>query len=149
LVAKNPATTSPCRSPVKEWLERWWHGYVDVTPSARHLVAGRESGCAAARPDPPGVLVHVAGLNELRKDLNAPRALADYGMRREDIAEEDQFVPLARVDKTAGARAALGARIELTSYDDPLHQINDDSIVRLRRMLRKRLLERVEIVANP
>ncbi|WP_217238003.1 alpha/beta hydrolase [Streptomyces sp. AC555_RSS877] len=59
-------------------------------------------------------------------------------------AEEDEFVPLVRVEKTAGTLAALGARIELTTYDDPLHHLNEDSVVRLRRMLRSRLLERTE-----
>ncbi|MEU1183583.1 hypothetical protein ABZ464_39290 [Streptomyces sp. NPDC005820] len=61
-------------------------------------------------------------------------------------AEEDEFVPLPRAERTAGALAALGARVEFTTYDDPLHHLNEDSIVRLRRMLRTRLLERVEIV---
>lgn len=63
-------------------------------------------------------------------------------------AEEDEFVPLDRAEPTAGALASLGARIEFTTYDDPLHHLNEDSIVRLRRMLRTRLLERVEIVAE-
>lgn len=63
-------------------------------------------------------------------------------------AQEDRFVPLPRAERTAGALAALGARVEFTTYDDPLHHLNEDSIVRLRRMLRTRLLERVEIVAG-
>jgi predicted esterase len=63
-------------------------------------------------------------------------------------AEEDEFVPLVRAERTAGALASLGARIELTTYDDPLHHLNEDSIVRLRRMLRTRLLERAEEVTQ-
>ncbi|MEU6228021.1 hypothetical protein [Streptomyces sp. NPDC047042] len=63
-------------------------------------------------------------------------------------ANEDEFVPLVRAERTAGALASLGARIELTTYDDPLHHLNEDSVVRLRRMLRTRLLERVDTVAE-
>ena len=53
-------------------------------------------------------------------------------------AEDDEFVPLSRVQETAGALAGVSARIELTTYDDPVHHLNEDSIVRLRRMLTSR-----------
>ncbi|MGN9843607.1 maleylacetate reductase [Nonomuraea sp. H19] len=39
-----------------------------------------------------GSATPVAGLNALREELDAPRALADYGMRREDIPEAARLV---------------------------------------------------------
>jgi phospholipase/carboxylesterase len=63
-------------------------------------------------------------------------------------AEEDELVPLPRVQLTAGALAGLGARIELTTYDDTHHHLNDDSIGRLRRMLRTRLLTKRDLVVR-
>lgn len=51
------------------------------TPDAAHRIA---TALGSATP--------VAGLNLLRKDLDAPRALADHGMRREDIPEAARLI---------------------------------------------------------
>jgi len=51
------------------------------TPDAGHRIA------IALRSATP-----VAGLNALRKELDAPRALADYGMRREAIPDAVQLI---------------------------------------------------------
>ncbi|MDQ1042392.1 maleylacetate reductase [Streptomyces sp. V4I2] len=50
-------------------------------PDTAHRIAG---ALGSATP--------VAGLNDLRWELEAPRALADYGMRREDIPEAVQLI---------------------------------------------------------
>lgn len=98
-----------------------------------------------------GAFLHTGG--HLGPEATPWSATPDGGLPGTEIvllcAEEDEFVPLARAEQTAGALASLGARIEFTTYDDPLHHLNEDSIVRLRRMLRTRLLERVEVVMEP
>ena len=51
-------------------------------------------------------------------------------------AREDAWVPLDRVEATSLAFRSLGATAALTSYDDPEHHLNDDSIRRIRSYLR-------------
>ncbi|TCO28039.1 phospholipase/carboxylesterase [Kribbella steppae] len=105
------------------------------------------------RDQPPcaGAFIHTGGY--LGPEDRPRAAVQGSGLPGTEIvllcAEDDEFVPLTRVEKTAGAFASLGARIELTTYDDPVHHLNDDSIARLRRMLRSRLLERVEVITDP
>lgn len=103
------------------------------------------------QPSCAGVFLHTGGY--LGPEPRPWAAVPESGLPGTEAvllcAEKDEFVPLVRVEKTAGALASLGARIELTTYDDPLHHLNEDSIVRLRRMVRKRLLERVEVVPEP
>ncbi|WAP53329.1 phospholipase [Arthrobacter sp. ATA002] len=53
-------------------------------------------------------------------------------------AREDVWVPLHRVEATRQALRSLGAAVELTIYDDSDHHLNDDSIGRIRRYLRRR-----------
>ncbi|MFE9445871.1 alpha/beta hydrolase [Streptomyces sp. NPDC006602] len=102
------------------------------------------------QPSCAGAFLHTGG--HLGPRARPWSAAPETGLPGTEIvllcAEEDEFVPLARAEKTAGALAFLGARIELTTYDDPLHRLNEDSIVRLRRMLRSRLLDRVETAAG-
>jgi predicted esterase len=102
------------------------------------------------QPSCAGAFLHTGG--HLGPDARSWSPEPGTGLPGTEIvllsAEEDEFVPLVRAEKTAGALAALGARIELTTYDDPLHHLNEDSIVRLRRMLRSRLLDRVEVAAE-
>ncbi|MFF9036050.1 alpha/beta hydrolase [Streptomyces sp. NPDC014892] len=102
------------------------------------------------QPSCAGAFLHTGGhLGPVAKPWSAR---PDSGLPGTEIvllcAQEDEFVPLVRAERTAGALASLGARIELTTYDDPLHHLNEDSVVRLRRMLRTRLLERAEAVAE-
>jgi len=103
------------------------------------------------QPSCAGAFLHTGGY--LGPDAREWPALEGSGLPGTEVvllsAEEDEFVPLSRVERTAGAFARLGARIELTTYDDPEHHLNEDSVVRLRRMLRQRLLERVEVVEEP
>jgi phospholipase/carboxylesterase len=51
-------------------------------------------------------------------------------------AAEDAWVPMHRIEATAAALAKAGAAVELTSYDDTEHHINEDSVARIRRLLR-------------
>nr|WP_231710073.1 phospholipase [Arthrobacter zhangbolii] len=53
-------------------------------------------------------------------------------------SQDDAWVPLHRVEATALAFRSLGATVELTTYDDPEHHLNDDSIRMIRRYLRQR-----------
>ncbi|MER5435739.1 hypothetical protein [Streptomyces sp. NPDC002588] len=103
------------------------------------------------QPSCAGAFLHTGG--HLGPEARQWSAVPGTGLPGTEIvllcAERDEFVPLARTEQTAGALASLGARIEYTTYDDPLHHLNEDSVVRLRRMLRTRLLERVEMVADP
>lgn len=50
-------------------------------------------------------------------------------------AREDDWVPLHRCEETARALESIGARVELTVYDDIEHHINDDAIRRIRGLL--------------
>lgn len=100
------------------------------------------------QPSYASAFLHTGGY--LGPDARSWTAAPDTALAGTEIvllcAEEDEFVPLPRVEESAGALATLGAKIEFTTYGDPSHHLNEDSIVRLRRMLRTRLLERVEIV---
>ena len=51
-------------------------------------------------------------------------------------AAEDAWVPLPRIEATAVALSKAGAAVELTTYDDPDHHINDDAVILMRRLLR-------------
>jgi phospholipase/carboxylesterase len=51
-------------------------------------------------------------------------------------AAEDAWVPLPRIEATAVALSKAGAAVELTTYDDPEHHINDDAVILMRRLLR-------------
>lgn len=103
------------------------------------------------QPSCAGAFLHTGG--HLGPEAKPWPAVPGTGLPGTEIvllcAEEDEFVPLTRAEQTAGALASLGAKVEFTTYDDPLHHLNEDSIVRLRRMLRTRLLERVEVVTEP
>ncbi|MER6562318.1 hypothetical protein ABT300_32210 [Streptomyces sp. NPDC001027] len=102
------------------------------------------------QPSHASAFLHTGGY--LGPDARPWTAASDSGLPGTEIvllcAEEDEFVPLSRAQESAGALASLGGKVEFTTYDDPLHHLNEDSIVRLRRMLRTRLLERVEIVTG-
>jgi predicted esterase len=50
-------------------------------------------------------------------------------------AAKDTWVPLPRIEATATALAKAGAAVELHTYDDTEHHINDDSVARIRKLL--------------
>lgn len=50
-------------------------------------------------------------------------------------AAEDVWVPLPRIAATAVALSKAGAAVELTTYDETEHHINDDSVARIRQLL--------------
>ncbi|NUU33312.1 dienelactone hydrolase family protein [Arthrobacter sp. C9C5] len=50
-------------------------------------------------------------------------------------AAEDAWVPLPRIEATAAALSKAGAAVELHTYDDTEHHINDDSVARIRKLL--------------
>ena len=48
---------------------------------------------------------------------------------------DDDWVPVPRVERTAELLREAGARVELAIHDDPEHQINDDEVAAVRRLL--------------
>jgi phospholipase/carboxylesterase len=48
---------------------------------------------------------------------------------------EDDWVPVPRVERTAELFREAHARVELAIHDDPEHQINDDEVAAVRRLL--------------
>lgn len=48
---------------------------------------------------------------------------------------KDTWVPLPRIQATTRALAEAGAAVELHTYDDTEHHINDDSVSRIRKLL--------------
>jgi phospholipase/carboxylesterase len=48
---------------------------------------------------------------------------------------DDAWVPVPRVQRTAELLREAGARVELAIHDDPEHQINDDEVAAVRRLL--------------
>lgn len=48
---------------------------------------------------------------------------------------KDTWVPLPRIEATATALTKAGAAVELHTYDDTEHHINDDSVARIRKLL--------------
>ena len=54
-------------------------------------------------------------------------------------AQEDAWVPLHRAEATATAFAAAGALVKFDTYDSSVHEVNDDSIRQMRKLLLKLL----------
>jgi phospholipase/carboxylesterase len=50
-------------------------------------------------------------------------------------AAEDAWVPLQRIEATAAAFSNAGAAVEIATYDETEHHINDDSVARIRKLL--------------
>lgn len=48
---------------------------------------------------------------------------------------DDSWVPVPRVERTAGLLREVDARVRLVIHDDPEHQINDDEVAAVRRLL--------------
>jgi phospholipase/carboxylesterase len=48
---------------------------------------------------------------------------------------DDDWVPVPRVERTAELLVKADARVELAIHDDPEHQINDDEVAAVRRLL--------------
>ncbi|MCJ8504031.1 phospholipase [Kocuria flava] len=97
-----------------------------------------------ARPRLAGAVLHTGGyVGPAEKDWTAVpgRRLSDLVVEM-FTAQEDDWVPLHRVEATGAALRALGATVELTVYDDPEHHLNDDSVHMIRRYLRHRLAPR-------
>ena len=67
-------------------------GHATVLPYVLQLNAPGAPDAAHRIAAALGSATPTAGLNALREELDAPRALADYGMRREDIAEAARLV---------------------------------------------------------
>ena len=92
------------------------------------------------RPRLAGAVLHTGGYlgpSEREWDVALDPGLAGLAVEL-FTAQDDDWVPLHRVEATALAFRSLGASVELTSYDDPEHHLNDDSIRRIRRYLSHR-----------
>lgn len=90
------------------------------------------------RPPVAGAVLHTGGyLGPAQRDWPPDPHLT--GLAVELLtSRDDAWVPLHRVEATALAFRSLGATVALTTYDDPEHHLNDDSIRIIRRYLRQR-----------
>jgi len=54
-------------------------------------------------------------------------------------SDADEWVPVARVQETAGVMQRMGAAVELVVYPGMEHVVNDDEIVRARNLIKRAL----------
>jgi len=110
-------------------------------PVQRVVLAGFSQGaCLVAEmlerePRPyAGAAILTGGLFGTEEELHAPPALDDMPVLITGHVD-DSWVPVPRVERTAELLREAGARVELAIHDDPEHQINDEEVAGVRRLL--------------
>ncbi len=110
-------------------------------PVDRVVLAGFSQGaCLVAEmlerePRPyAGVAILTGGLFGTDDELRAPPSLDGMPVLLTGHVD-DTWVPVRRVERTAELLREAGARVELAIHDDPEHQINDDEVAAVRRLL--------------
>lgn len=87
---------------------------------------------------PAAALLHTGGYPGPEEREASPPDDAFAGMHAYfACSQEDAWVPLDRAEATATAFAAAGASVKFDTYDGGVHEVNDDSIVQMRKMLLK------------
>jgi alpha-beta hydrolase superfamily lysophospholipase len=81
-----------------------------------------------------GAAILTGGLFGTEEELHAPPPLAGMPVLLTGHVD-DSWVPVPRVERTAELLREAGARVELAIHDDPEHQINDDEVAAVRRLL--------------
>jgi phospholipase/carboxylesterase len=110
-------------------------------PAARVVLAGFSQGAclvadvvARTPRDYAGVAILTGALIGPDGDATVPGPLAGVPVFME-TGRYDEWVSLERVEATARAFAAAGARVELQVADDPLHRIRDEAVAGVRALL--------------
>jgi phospholipase/carboxylesterase len=110
-------------------------------PFERIALAGFSQGaCLVAEmlervPRPyAGAAILTGGLFGTEEELHAPPPLDGMPVLLTGHVD-DSWVPVPRVERTAELLREAGARVELAIHDDPEHQINDDEVAAVRRLL--------------
>lgn len=110
-------------------------------PVERVVLAGFSQGaCLVAEmidrePRPyGGAAILTGGLFGTEEELHVPPALDGMPVLVTGHVG-DSWVPVPRVERTAELLRAAGASVRLAVHDDPEHQINDDEIAAVRRLL--------------
>jgi predicted esterase len=110
-------------------------------PVERVALAGFSQGaCLVAEmlerdPRPyAGAAILTGGLFGTEDELHAPPPLNGMPVLVTGHVD-DSWVPVPRVERTAELLREAGARVELAIHDDPEHQINDDEVAAVRRLL--------------
>jgi predicted esterase len=75
------------------------------------------------------------GLFGTEDQVHVPRASLDGVPVLITGHVDDDWVPVPRVERTAELLREAHARVQLCIYDDPEHQINDDEVAAVRRLL--------------
>jgi phospholipase/carboxylesterase len=75
------------------------------------------------------------GLFGTEDQVHVPRASLDGVPILITGHADDDWVPVPRVERTAQLLREAHARVQLCIYDDPEHQINDDEVAAVRRLL--------------
>jgi phospholipase/carboxylesterase len=110
-------------------------------PVGRIVLAGFSQGaCLVAEmldrePRPyGGAAILTGGLFGTEDELHAPPALDGMPVLITGHVD-DSWVPVPRVERTAELLEEAGASVRLAIHDDPEHQINDDEVAAVRRLL--------------
>jgi phospholipase/carboxylesterase len=110
-------------------------------PAERVVLAGfSQGGCLVAdlvarTPRPyAGVAVLTGALIGSEDDVTPPAPLDGLPVFME-TSRYDDWVPLERVEATARALEAAGARVDLQVADDPEHRIRDAAVAGVRALL--------------
>jgi phospholipase/carboxylesterase len=75
------------------------------------------------------------GLFGTEEEVHVPRGSLDGLPMLITGHLDDDWVPVPRVERTAELFREAHARVELAIHDDPEHQINDDEVAAVRRLL--------------
>lgn len=87
------------------------------------------------RPRVTGAILHTGGyLGERPRDWSPTPTLRGLEIQML-TANEDDWVPLHRVEETKAAFESLDAAVTLTVFDDPVHRINEESVQLIRTYL--------------
>jgi phospholipase/carboxylesterase len=119
-----------------------WLAAQDIERDRTVLLGFSQGACLlseflmGARARYAGAILHTGGFIG-PSEVGRSRAAGDLaGMPvLMSSAAEDAWVPMPRIKATAAALAAAGASVELQSYDEQEHHINDDSVAAMRRLL--------------
>jgi predicted esterase len=111
-------------------------------PAERVVLAGFSQGAClvadlvALTPRPyAGIALLTGALIGPDDDVTRPGPLDGLPVFME-TSRHDEWVPLARVEATARALEAAGARVELQIADDPEHRIREAAVAGVRALLR-------------
>jgi phospholipase/carboxylesterase len=111
-------------------------------PVERIALAGFSQGAClvaellAREPRPyAAAAILTGGLFGTEEEVHVPRGSLDGLPMLITGHLDDDWVPVPRVERTAQLFREAHARVELAIHDDPEHQINEDEVAAVRRLL--------------